>query len=521
MAEGHRSHRTFVAGGSTAAAELRGQQVLGRRGAPATSALLAIIVGMPDELHPIDPALFSAVVDLAPDGILLVDPGGRIVFANRVTQTLLGYAPDELIGKPVEFLVPERYRGRHIGYQAEYHAHPAARPMGSGRDLSAMRRDGTELPVEISLSPLPTPAGLHVTAIMRDISVRKGLEEVRRRAEERYRLLAEQARDIIYRIRLVPLPPRVEYMSPAARELTGYGPEDHYADPELLLHQTVPEHRPVLQRFLSDPDSVPETLLIQIRRRDGALVWLEQQFTIVRDSAGRPIAIEGIARDTTARVLMEDERQRLRAASELQADRERIARDLHDGVMQALYGVGLSLMNARYKNADAAPAVATEIDDAVASLNTVIADIRAYVLNLPLARASGEVAGLLTDLIQDLREHSSINVELDIDDDLPPLTDEQKLVVFHMAQEALANVRKHSRAHSVRLCARSEPDAISVQVEDDGVGFDTFVDRGADHMGLRNMRARAEQAGGTLETKSAPGHGTVVRLHLPLTRVRA
>lgn len=456
-----------------------------------------------------DPALIAEVVDRAPDGVLLVDAGGRIAFANRQTEVLFGFAPSELIGKTIEFLVPERFRGRHIQHQAAFHARPSTRAMGSGLELTALRKDGTELPVEISLSPLPTADGMYVTAIVRDVSERKLLEDERRRSDERYRLLAEQAQDIIYRLRLVPAPPRIEYVGPAATRLTGFTPEDHYADPDLFLRMTDPAHRALLELLMSEPDAAPNPFMTQVHRRDGMVIWLEHQFSIIRGDDRLPIAIEGIARDTSARVLLEAERQRLRSETELHADRERIARDLHDGVMQALYGVGLSLMHLKARVAE--PEVAAEVEEAVRALGGVISDIRAFVMNLPVEGAHDEIARQLRSLVEE-RQASGQSVTLDIDVDLPELDEDRRNAILQIAREALSNARRHSSATHVRVSLRKHEQGVLLEVSDDGGGFDTTADVGRDHMGLWNMRTRAVQLGAEFEVRSAPGAGTTVRL---------
>jgi len=455
--------------------------------------------------------MLAALVDRAPDGVLLVDPGGRITFANPHTQVLFGYSPDELLGKTIEFLVPERFRGRHIGHQAAFHARPSTRPMGSGLELTALRSDGTELPVEISLSPIPTEEGQYVAAIVRDVSERKALEDDLRRSEERYRLLAEQARDIIYRIRLLPAPPRVEYMGPAATALTGFSPEDHYADPDLILRITDPAQRALFERLMSDPDSVPNPFMTQIHRRDGIVVWLEHQFSIIR-SNGRPVAIEAIARDTTARVLLEEERQRLHAENELVEDRERIARDLHDGVMQALYGVGLSLVQQRGQALP--PEVQAGLDEAVSALNGVIADIRAYVMDLPRDNGEGTLASELTRLAHDLSANGPTSVTVDVGDTNPMLSEAQLHSLLQITREALSNVVRHAAATTARVTLKDDPRGLILEIRDDGHGFDPAANVSEDHLGLRNMRARAEQLGADFEVESSQGAGTVVRLRL-------
>ena len=116
---------------------------------------------------------FQALLESAPDSIVIVDEAGRIVIANGQTERMFQYDRAELIGQPVEMLLPERLRARHTRHRTGYSAEPHTRPMGIGLDLVAQRRDGSEFPVEISLSPLQTGHGLLITSVIRDITERK------------------------------------------------------------------------------------------------------------------------------------------------------------------------------------------------------------------------------------------------------------------------------------------------------------------------------------------------------------
>ena len=122
-------------------------------------------------------AKFRGFLESAPDAVVVIDREGRISIVNSLTEKMFGYSRDELLGQAVEILVPERYRHTHVGHRDGYSQHPKTRPMGAGQNLFGRRKDGSEFPVEISLSPLETEQGTLVTSIIRDITERKNAEE--------------------------------------------------------------------------------------------------------------------------------------------------------------------------------------------------------------------------------------------------------------------------------------------------------------------------------------------------------
>ena len=114
---------------------------------------------------------------MAPDSIIEVDRDGSIILCNAATERLFGYRREELLGSPVETLIPEAGHAAHRKHRADYSAHPVTRPMGKGLTLYAQRKDGSRFPVEISLSPVRAEDGFRVTAIIRDVTDRKIAEE--------------------------------------------------------------------------------------------------------------------------------------------------------------------------------------------------------------------------------------------------------------------------------------------------------------------------------------------------------
>jgi two-component system, LuxR family, sensor kinase FixL len=120
---------------------------------------------------------FRLVVESVPNGIVMIGPTGLIEMVNAQTERMFGYTRNELLGKPIEMLVPERYRPNHPGLRKSFFAAPVSRPMGAGRDLYGLKKDGSEFAVEIGLNPIETDEGIMVLSAIVDISARKQLEQ--------------------------------------------------------------------------------------------------------------------------------------------------------------------------------------------------------------------------------------------------------------------------------------------------------------------------------------------------------
>jgi PAS domain S-box-containing protein len=167
---------------------------------------------------------FRELLEFVPDSMVVADQEGRILLANRQVQELLGYEPGELIGQPLEILLPERFRARHVEHRAAYLRDPHPRAMGASLTLFARRKDGSEVQVEISLRPVQEPEGLVTIAAMRDVTERRKMQDALRASDERSRLLVDSVRE--YAIYMLDPEGRVRTWNAGAERIHGYSGPD-------------------------------------------------------------------------------------------------------------------------------------------------------------------------------------------------------------------------------------------------------------------------------------------------------
>jgi protein-histidine pros-kinase len=255
------------------------------------------------------------LLEAVPDAIVVVDGYGFIVFINATAQGLFGYAERACLGQPVEMLLPDRYRGGHEAVRQSFAAAHRRRLMPDGQDLSARKRDGQEIPVDIALGSMQADDRALVIAVIRDVSDRRRAEDSLRRSEGRYRRLAEHADDIIFRRRFAE-PPGTEYVNPAVEAVLGYRPEEFYADPDLMLRAVHPDDRAAFLAFRRDPGSFRATTTHRFIAKTGETKWIEARASLIHDDNGVPVAIQGVARDVT------EQRRALALEVELRAAHE-------------------------------------------------------------------------------------------------------------------------------------------------------------------------------------------------------
>lgn len=486
---------------------------------------------------------YRALLDALPDGVLVATDKGGILVANQTAQAMFGYRQDELVGRPVELLVPDALR---LSGDRRRRARERAGPTPSGEELSVTtacrRKDGEEFSADVGLRPIQTELGPLIVTSIRDATER-------RRAEDRLQAVMEISRAVLEgahpEVVLGQVARRARELVDAelavvvALDTSGASYRVKAADganAELLLGAALEPERSLAARAASGTRT--DTTVQDVGLHPGAESYLAQlvdagpivvvplpgnvspsaSLAAVRNR-GRPQfspsdirLIELFAAQAAVALDYVDVRDDLQRLA-IVAERDRIGRELHDGAIQALFSVGIGLQGTEMLSED--PMLRARLEIGVRQIDTVIRDLRNYIFGLrpgglsglPLDHALYELA----DRFQ--REHGmATTVEADggLAAELAALASD----LLQLTREALSNVAKHSSARSCAITLRRLGDQALLEIEDDGRGFATDQARGRG-WGLRNMEERAAGMGGRIEIESAAGAGTTIRLLVP------
>jgi PAS domain S-box-containing protein len=471
---------------------------------------------------------FRALLESAPDAMVIVNGGGLIEAVNTQVERLFAYKRSELLGRPIEMLLPPRFRGAHIAHRERYVATPQARPMGVGLELSGRRRDGSEFPVEVTLSPLDTEQGQLVVSAIRDTTDRKLAVEVQRKSEERFRALIESSPDGMVMIDTSGV---IQQVNAETEMLFGYDRGELIGRPlETLVperfHQAHVFHR---GRYFDAPTERKMGIREMAGlRKDGTEFPVDISLSFISTDGGRMATAR--VRDISDRKRMESE---LEASFELvrkagverqellghlvraeEAERLRISSDIHDDSIQAMAAAGLRLQQLRKRvttttEIEALDKLEEAIEGSIDRLRHLMFDLRPINLD-----RSGLAAALRAQLE---RIRSDVGLEFEVENRVttePP--SETRFILYRIAMEALVNVRKHARARHVQVRLADVNHGWHVQIDDDGDGFEPAIGGSVPgHLGLTAMRERAQIAGGWWKMESRPGSGTSISFWLP------
>jgi PAS domain S-box-containing protein len=494
---------------------------------------------------------FRLVVEAAPTAVVMIDQTGCIVIVNTQTERIFGYSRAELVGQLVEILVPERFRSHHPELRDTFLSDPRPRLMGAGRDLYGLKKDGSEFPVEIGLTPIETDQGTMVLSAIIDITARKAAELALRDSEQRYSLLVDGVTD--YAIYMLDPNGIVTNWNRGAQRIKGYRTED-----------IVGQH---FSRFYTEEDraaNLPQQSL-EIAAREGrfeAEAWRVRQdgsrflanvvIDALKDEGGQLIGFAKITRDVSERVQAARELEESRAREALhraQAELAHVARVITLGQLAASIAHEVSqplagLVTDGYACRSFLASQPPNIEDAIQSVDgmieagkrasEIVQRVRALATKASIQKAPLEINDVINEALALLR-HELVKHRVSLLTELAPdlaviFADRVQLqqVIINLVMngiEAMEGVTERPRELMIRS-QQDEERRVAVIVEDCGVGLSTdnanrlfnafFTTKSSGiGMGLTICRSIIEAHGGQISAANNAGPGATFRFSLP------
>lgn len=471
---------------------------------------------------------FEAVVEASPTGLIIVEPSGRIVFANVPMEEMFGYSRDELLGMTVEQLMPERFQTSHPGFRSAFFGKPQIRAMGGGREFSALRKDGSEFPVELGLRPLEMEGNPFVLTSVVNISNRKHAEDqlrelnatLERRVAERTEALREQEErfrgafdEAPIGIALVALDGRFLRVNRALCALTGYAESELLATTfSAISHPSDADYEARQMALLKTSRLQSYDLEARYLHKAGNVIHAVLSVSLVRDG-------QGVPRYTIKQLQNITDRKRAEQTTQASLrEKEVLLKEIHHRVKNNLQIVSTLLDLQSEHTAD---------QQALQMFKESQGRVRSMALIHERLYRSKDLAGVdfkeyvrqLTDDLYRAYKLSDDMIVLDVDVDVPPLPIDIAIPCGLLINELISNALKHAFGSvsegSIRVVLHRNTESMNVlTVADSGVGIPSHLDfRNTRSFGLQLVNTLVEQLNGSIEL--VRGQGTTFSITFP------
>ncbi len=478
----------------------------------------------------------QAILEWALDAIISVDREGRIIEFNRAAETMFGHASKDVTGKEmVPLIIPPALRERHRAGWERHLATGTTSIICKRIEITAMRADGAEFPIELIVTRFGPDGNPTFTAFIRDITERKRAEKALQQAHQEHQELVNTIDGIVWEADAQTF--QFSYVSQKAERLLGYPIAQWLNEPTFWADHIHPDDRERTVAFCvnATKEMRDHTFECRMLTADGHTVWLHDIVTVVVVN-NQAVNLRGVMVDITERKRTEEERARLlkevqdnherlqhlsrRLLDVQEEERSRIARELHDETGQSLTALLLGLrMLDEMSTSETAQA---RVDD--------LREIAARALDEVKRLAMGLRPALLDDLgleaaLKRLAEDSGKTHGIFVDLHMNGLNKRRmafpvETTIYRIVQEALTNAGRHAAARNVSILLTGSESSVKLIIEDDGRGFDVEntlrLSDSAKHLGLLGMHERVALLHGTFSVESTPGSGTTIYVQLPL-----
>jgi len=483
---------------------------------------------------------FRLLVESLPNSLILVNKDGIISFINSLTEKMFGYKKQELIGHSVEILIPQRFCDKHVQFRNNFLSQHSSIMLGIESDLLGRRKDGREFPVEIGLNPIKSDGETQILCTISDTTKRKQSEDAVRKSEEKYRLLFEDSKDVIF---MSTPEGKLLDINPAGVELFGYSSKEELLKIDLTndLYNT-PMDREKLRGILEE-HGYAKNFECTLKRKDGEKITALETASVIYDKKGKIIAYRGILRDITGLRHLEEQlhqSQRIESIGRLASG---IAHDFNN-LITIIRGY-CEILSQRLNEDDPLFICAKQIDKTSKHAESLINQL----LTFSRAQVSRAVVLNLNDLIQEMEKlfqpltQKDIELQISLENDIgnikadPSQIEQVIMNLFVNACDAMPNggrlsiESKNVIVDDIYFKNRPgwEPGSyVVLAISDTGIGMDkktqahifepfytTKEKSKGTGLGLSTVYGIVKQSGGNIWVYSEPGKGTIFRIYFP------